>query len=114
MHFSLVIFAASISAAAAWNVTGFTDSKCTEPSGYSWGYDQSISCLGMNKPVTAILVENLPDDMVFTGSSGYSCNTFHTSGGNGCHTQGQNFQSYSVHKSMYPIESSSAMPNAHQ
>ncbi|KAJ6113157.1 hypothetical protein N7512_008481 [Penicillium capsulatum] len=98
MQFSLALLAASISTAAAWNVTGFTDSKCTEPSGYSWGYDKSIGCLGMSKPVTAIRVEHLPDDMVFTGSSGYSCNNFHTRGGNGCHTQGQKFQSFSVYK----------------
>lgn len=114
MQLLLAVLAASISTAAAWNVTGFTDSKCTEPSGYAWGYDKGIGCLGMSKPVTSILVENLPEDMLFRGSSGYSCNVFHTFGGNGCHTQGQNFQSYSVYKSMDPNAASSGLPHTHQ
>ena len=101
MQLSLAVLATSISTAAAWNVTGFSDSKCTQPTGYAYGYNQNLGCLGMSRPVTAILVENLPGDMVFTGSSGYSCNNFHQRGGNGCHTQGQGFQSYSVYKSMY-------------
>lgn len=43
-----------------------------------------------------ILVENMPDDLQFMGSSGYACDTFHQYGGDGCYTQGQGFQSVEV------------------
>ncbi|KAJ5587333.1 uncharacterized protein N7459_003098 [Penicillium hispanicum] len=97
MQFSTAaLIAASISMAAAWNVTGFSDSKCTNPTGFAIGEQDSIGCVWMNKPATALLVENLSGNLKFHAGSGTDCDDFIVFGGNGCYTQEQDFQSFTV------------------
>ena len=81
----------------AWNLTTYSDDACTAATGWSLSETSSIGCVGLSEKVGSILVENMPDDLHFMGSSGYSCDTFHQYGGNGCYTQGQGFQSVEVY-----------------
>ena len=97
MQFSLtVLLAGSASMAAAWNITTFTDDKCTQSTGWELSLTTTIGCISLPEPVGSILVQNMADDLHFMGSSGYACDIFHQSGGNGCYTQGQDFQSVQV------------------
>lgn len=97
MNFSVpIVLAATVSMASAWNLTAFNDDSCTQATGWSLGLDTSIGCISLSESVGSILVENMPDDLEFIGSSGYACDTFHQYGGNGCYTQGQGFQSVQV------------------
>lgn len=97
MHFSIpVLLAASVSTAAAWNLTTFSDDKCTQATGWALSLDGSVGCISLSESVGSILVENMPENLQFMGSSGYACDTFHQYGGNGCYTQGQGFQSVEV------------------
>lgn len=91
-----VILAASVSSAAAWNLTTFTDDKCTDSTGWKVSLNQSIGCISLSETVGSVLVENMSDNFEFIGSSGYACDTFHQYGGNGCYTQSQGFQSVQV------------------
>jgi hypothetical protein len=92
----IVILAASVSSAAAWNITTFTDDKCTDSTGWKLSLTGSIGCISLPETVSSVLVENMSDDFHFMGSSGYACDIFHQYGGNGCYTQGQGFQSVQV------------------
>ncbi|KAJ5677974.1 uncharacterized protein N7477_003607 [Penicillium maclennaniae] len=94
MQFSLaVLLVASVSSAAAWNLTTFTDDKCTQSTGWKLSLAGGIGCISLPETVSSILVEEMSDEFRFIGSSGYACDTFHQSGGNGCYTQSQGFQS---------------------
>lgn len=101
MKFSLISLFAAATTAAAWNVTGYTDSECTQEAGVSYGISGSIGCLLLNKPVQALRVENLPDDMIFRGGSNTGCGMFSISGGNGCHFNGHDFQSFTIFSTWY-------------
>ena len=99
MKFSTaIILAASASMAAAWKVTEYTDTECSE-NGESTVETGDIGCVMVSgENVTSIKVSDLPDGMVFIGSSGSACDNFHQSGGNGCYTQGEGFESWTVFK----------------
>ncbi|CAL5870919.1 uncharacterized protein PFLUO_LOCUS5161 [Penicillium psychrofluorescens] len=98
MKFSTaIILAASASMAAAWNVTAYTDTECSE-NGYSIVDTGDIGCVTTGKTANSIKVSDLAQDMVFIGSSGGGCDYFHQSGGNGCYTQSQGFLSWTVFK----------------
>lgn len=96
MKISFATLFAVASTAAAWKVTGFTDDKCTQAAGYSYGIEDSIGCLLLTKPIKSFLVEDMPDDMKFHGGSNTGCGEFITTGGNGCQYQGHEFRSFSV------------------
>lgn len=97
MQFSFaVLLVASVSSAAAWNLTTFTDDKCTQSTGWELSETGSIGCVSLPETVSSILVDGMSDDFRFIGSSGYACDTFHQYGGNGCYTQSQGFQSIQV------------------
>ncbi|KAJ5122314.1 uncharacterized protein N7443_002413 [Penicillium atrosanguineum] len=97
MQFSFAaLLVASVSSAAAWNITTFTDDKCTDSTGWELSQPGSIGCVSLGETVSSVLVEKMSDDFHFIGSSGYACDTFHQSGGNGCYAQGQGFQSIQV------------------
>lgn len=102
MKFSAaVILAASASMAAAWNVTVYTDTECSQ-NGESIVETGDIGCVMVSgEIVNSIKVCDLPDDVVFIGSSGGGCDYFHQSGGNGCYTQSQGFQSWTVFKYVF-------------
>lgn len=95
-----LLVAASASMGAAWSITAYSDAHCTDSTGFHLGQEGTIGCVGIssNETIKSIGVTDMSNDLIFQGSSGFSCNNFHQTGGNGCYTQGQNFQSFTVNQ----------------
>ncbi|GKZ16882.1 hypothetical protein AbraIFM66951_006375 [Aspergillus brasiliensis] len=88
---------AGTSLAVNWNVTVYTDTKCTEYKSFFTG-NQSYGCFSLESftPEIQSIRAELPEGWTFDGASGGACDYFHTSGGSGCWTQGQGFKSFQV------------------
>ncbi|KAE8355636.1 hypothetical protein BDV28DRAFT_145960 [Aspergillus coremiiformis] len=99
MQLSIVTLLLSAAAplTAAWNVTAYSNSDCT---GYvtSLEGDKVYGCYWLTgvKDIKAMKASDVPEGWRFIAASGTGCDKFLLSGGDGCYTQGQGFQSFTL------------------
>ena len=94
-----LLLSACASLTAAWNVTAYSNADCT---GYLTSYagDTVWGCLWVAgvDDIKSFKASDTPEGYVFSAASGTGCDRFRQTGGDGCYTQGQGFQSFTFYK----------------